>query len=222
MPTASERTARYSESEKRLVYWLTSNQCRSVEVESRAEAEELVEDSGISQSITNCEFGDGGRYTVKSIKGRTPVVRADIYRDIGNTGLFQVSIVTARIIGLGKPSEHKRFEHDDVGSFGTLEEALACAENSLNARLTAEEFSATLKELGIRQKWLAERLGVAISTVNRWATGALPVAPYVRFVLELLRERSEIRDQLSGERIGEMATRFGRSENLRLVQQRQE
>jgi hypothetical protein len=46
----------------------------------------------------------------------------------------------------------------------------------------------------------------------------LPVAPYVRFVLELLRERSEIRDQLSGERIGEMATGFGRSENLRLVQ----
>lgn len=55
--------------------------------------------------------------------------------------------------------------------------------------MTAEEFRGALKMLGIRQRWLAERLGVAVSTVNRWATGDLPVATYVPFVVELLRER---------------------------------
>jgi DNA-binding transcriptional regulator YdaS (Cro superfamily) len=55
--------------------------------------------------------------------------------------------------------------------------------------MSAAEFRAALKTLGLRQSWLAERLGVSVSTVNRWATGALPVAPYMPFVLELLRDR---------------------------------
>lgn len=64
--------------------------------------------------------------------------------------------------------------------------------------MTAPEFRAALKSLGLRQRWLAERLGVNKTTVNRWATGELPVAPYVPFVLELLRERREIADRLMG------------------------
>jgi DNA-binding transcriptional regulator YdaS (Cro superfamily) len=55
--------------------------------------------------------------------------------------------------------------------------------------MTPAEFRAALKTLGLRQSWLAERLGVSVSTVNRWATGAVPVAPYVPFVMELLRDR---------------------------------
>lgn len=52
--------------------------------------------------------------------------------------------------------------------------------------MTASEFRTRLVTLKLRQKWLAGRLGVSASTVNRWATGAIPVAPYVPFVLELL------------------------------------
>ena len=44
--------------------------------------------------------------------------------------------------------------------------------------MTPDEFRAALKALGLRQKWLAERLGVATTTVNRWATGELPVPRY--------------------------------------------
>jgi len=52
--------------------------------------------------------------------------------------------------------------------------------------MTASEFRARLSALKLRQKWLAQHLGISTTTVNRWATGALPVAPYVPFVLELL------------------------------------
>lgn len=52
--------------------------------------------------------------------------------------------------------------------------------------MTADEFRATLKVLGIRQRWLAEHLGVAVSTVNRWAQGTLPVPQYAIFTLSLL------------------------------------
>lgn len=53
--------------------------------------------------------------------------------------------------------------------------------------MTADEFRAALKSLGLRQRWLAERLGVETSTVNRWATGKAPVPQYAAYVLELLR-----------------------------------
>jgi DNA-binding transcriptional regulator YiaG len=48
------------------------------------------------------------------------------------------------------------------------------------------EFRATLKSLGITQRWLAGRLGVETSTVNRWAQGTLPVPQYAVFALILL------------------------------------
>lgn len=52
--------------------------------------------------------------------------------------------------------------------------------------MNADEFRVALKVLGIRQRWLAERLGVAVSTVNRWAKGTLPVPQYAVFALSLL------------------------------------
>jgi len=55
--------------------------------------------------------------------------------------------------------------------------------------MTAGEFRAALESLQIRQNWLADRLGIEISTVNRWATGRLPVPQYVAFCLSLLAER---------------------------------
>jgi transcriptional regulator with XRE-family HTH domain len=65
--------------------------------------------------------------------------------------------------------------------------------------MTNDEFRSALKSLGLRQRWLAQRLGLAVSTVNRWATGEAPVAPYVPFVLDLLRERREIAAKLLNE-----------------------
>lgn len=60
--------------------------------------------------------------------------------------------------------------------------------------MTSAEFRAALAALNLRQSWLAERLGINPTTVNRWATGAAPVAPYVPYVLELLRERNGSRE----------------------------
>lgn len=57
--------------------------------------------------------------------------------------------------------------------------------------MTALEFRAALKALGISQRWLARHLGVAVSTVNRWAQGDFPVPQYAAFALELLSELDE-------------------------------
>jgi DNA-binding transcriptional regulator YdaS (Cro superfamily) len=53
--------------------------------------------------------------------------------------------------------------------------------------MTPDEFRAALKELSIRQGWLAARLGVHPVTVSKWAHGTLEVPPYASFALELLR-----------------------------------
>src|SRR4051794_31434294 len=105
--TSSDRKARYSEQEKRLVYYLTPSQCRSIEVRSRAEAEELIEDSGVAQELEEFEFGDGYQYRVKTIEGRTSGIRADIYRDARNIRPFEVWIVTSRTVRAGTPNERK-------------------------------------------------------------------------------------------------------------------
>lgn len=54
--------------------------------------------------------------------------------------------------------------------------------------MTPAEFRATLKALGIRQIWLAERLGVSPNTVNRWARGELAVPQYAVFALSLIEQ----------------------------------
>lgn len=50
------------------------------------------------------------------------------------------------------------------------------------------EFRAALKSLGIRQNWLAERVGMKPQVVNRWATGEVPVPPWMPFLIQLLRD----------------------------------
>jgi transcriptional regulator with XRE-family HTH domain len=62
--------------------------------------------------------------------------------------------------------------------------------------LTAPEFRAALKSLNLSQRSLAERLGVAVSTVNRWAQGKAPVPQYAVYALSLLAERRDIAARL--------------------------
>jgi len=62
--------------------------------------------------------------------------------------------------------------------------------------MTPTEFRAALKSLSLSQRSLAERLGVEPATVNRWATGKVPVPQYAVYVLELLAERREIAAKL--------------------------
>lgn len=62
--------------------------------------------------------------------------------------------------------------------------------------MTADEFRAELKELGIKQRWLANTLGVSANTVNRWATGEIPVPAYATAYLGLLRRVREAASNL--------------------------
>lgn len=52
--------------------------------------------------------------------------------------------------------------------------------------MTTNEFRAAMKALGLSQRDLAFRLGVALSTVSAWATGKVPVPKYASAYLELL------------------------------------
>lgn len=58
--------------------------------------------------------------------------------------------------------------------------------------MTAAEFRAALKRLGLTQLALAglERLGVHKATVNAWATGKVPVPRYASAYLELCETRA--------------------------------
>jgi transcriptional regulator with XRE-family HTH domain len=59
--------------------------------------------------------------------------------------------------------------------------------------MTADEFRATLKALGLRQRILAEALGVEPNTVSRWAKGKVTVPRYAELCLILLAAISERR-----------------------------
>lgn len=52
--------------------------------------------------------------------------------------------------------------------------------------MSRDEFRAAMKALGLSQRDLASRLGVALSTVSAWATGKAPVPKYASAYLELL------------------------------------
>jgi predicted transcriptional regulator len=52
--------------------------------------------------------------------------------------------------------------------------------------MTPDEFRATVRILGLRQRLLARALGVEQSTVYRWSSGKLPVPRYVELCLTLL------------------------------------
>jgi transcriptional regulator with XRE-family HTH domain len=51
--------------------------------------------------------------------------------------------------------------------------------------MTAADLKRTLKALGWTQAHLAERLGVDLATVSRWANGHLPVPKYAVAFLHL-------------------------------------
>jgi DNA-binding transcriptional regulator YiaG len=57
--------------------------------------------------------------------------------------------------------------------------------------MTAQEFRTTIRALGISQRALAKRLGLAVSTVNRWAVGEAPVPEYA---IAFIQERRKLRD----------------------------
>jgi len=63
--------------------------------------------------------------------------------------------------------------------------------------VTGPEFKAALRGLSISQRELASRTGITVNTVNRWATGGLPVPRYAEYILELLQDRQRLRDQLA-------------------------
>ena len=52
--------------------------------------------------------------------------------------------------------------------------------------MTAAEFRAALRGLGLSQRAFAARLGVDHNTVSRWVLGKVPVPHYAEYVLELL------------------------------------
>ena len=62
--------------------------------------------------------------------------------------------------------------------------------------MTSEEFRAELRERGLSQRALAMRLGLAVTTVNRWALALAPVPQYAVAYLELRRELAEISRRL--------------------------
>ena len=73
--------------------------------------------------------------------------------------------------------------------------------------MTSDEFRAELRELGLSQRALALRLGLAVTTVNRWALELAPVPQYAVAYLELRRELAEISRRLSGAGHGAPAPR---------------
>jgi transcriptional regulator with XRE-family HTH domain len=62
--------------------------------------------------------------------------------------------------------------------------------------MTGPEFKATLKRLGLSQHELSRRLGLAPSTVNRWAKGDGPVPQYAVAYLALLNNIAEMTKHL--------------------------
>lgn len=57
---------------------------------------------------------------------------------------------------------------------------------------SAAEFRAALKSVGLRQRDLARQLGVAVTTVNRWATGRQPVPGYAVAFLSVSGKKDAI------------------------------
>lgn len=63
--------------------------------------------------------------------------------------------------------------------------------------MTGTELKNSLRSLGWKQSQLAERLGVDLATVSRWANGHLPVPQYASAYLGLaLKLREFSRDTL--------------------------
>jgi transcriptional regulator with XRE-family HTH domain len=61
-------------------------------------------------------------------------------------------------------------------------------------KMTAADLKRTLKALGWTQAHLAERLGVDLATVSRWANGHLPVPKYAVAFLDLALKVKDFSD----------------------------
>jgi transcriptional regulator with XRE-family HTH domain len=59
--------------------------------------------------------------------------------------------------------------------------------------MTPQEFRDTIRELGLSQTSFAEQLGLARSTVARWALGKSPVPRYAMVYLEERLERVRLK-----------------------------
>jgi DNA-binding transcriptional regulator YiaG len=64
--------------------------------------------------------------------------------------------------------------------------------------MTPTEFRATLRALNLTQRSLAERLGLAISTVNRWAKRQVEIPQYaVAYLEERQKAEKAVTDSMS-------------------------
>lgn len=61
--------------------------------------------------------------------------------------------------------------------------------------MTPEQFHAHLEALGWRQADFAERTGMTRATINKWATGRAPVAPWAGAYLGALCDMAAMRDK---------------------------
>lgn len=61
--------------------------------------------------------------------------------------------------------------------------------------MTPEQFQAHLDALGWRQADFADRTGMTRATVNKWATGRAPVAPWAGAYLGALCDLAALRDK---------------------------
>lgn len=61
--------------------------------------------------------------------------------------------------------------------------------------MTPEQFQAHLDALGWRQADFAERTGMTRATINKWATGRAPVAPWAGAYLGALCDLAALRDK---------------------------
>lgn len=59
--------------------------------------------------------------------------------------------------------------------------------------MTPETLRKHMRELGLSQLALAERLGITSGALNRMACGHTPVAPYVEAMLQMIRENNALR-----------------------------
>lgn len=60
--------------------------------------------------------------------------------------------------------------------------------------MTAADLKHALKSLGWTQAYLADRLGVDLATVSRWANGHLPVPQYASAFLRLALKVKDFSD----------------------------
>ena len=80
---------------------------------------------------------------------------------------------------------------------GDLIEPTRFGRKGRSVKMTLAEFRDALHSLGLSQRDMAERLGLAFSTVSRWARDLAPVPQYACAYLELLAAHQKTQRQLA-------------------------